>query len=110
MQAWDVIVVGAGPAGCAAAYDLTTSGKSVLLLDRCKFPRSKACAGGVTIKAVRALRYSITPVVVAKVCSIQVSKNLEHSANLNSSKPVCLMTVREDLDAFCLKHTLGAGA
>ena len=110
MQAWDVIVVGAGPAGCAAAYDLTTSGKSVLLLDRCRFPRPKACAGGVTIKAVRAFRYSITPVVVATVCRIQVSKNLEHSANLNSSTPLCLMTVREDLDAFCLRQTIGAGA
>ena len=110
MQAWDVIVVGAGPAGCAAAYDLTTSGKSVLLLDRCKFPRPKACAGGVTIKAARVLRYSIMPVVVATVCRIQVSKNLEHSGTFNSSKPVCLMTVREDLDAFCLRQTIGAGA
>ena len=110
MQAWDVIVVGAGPAGCAAAYDLTTSGKSVVLLDRCKFPRPKACAGGVTIKAVRALRYSITPVVVATVYRIQVSKNLEHSVNLNSSKPMCVMTVREDLDAFCLGQTIAAGA
>ena len=110
MQAWDVIVVGAGPAGCAAAYDLTTSGRSVLLLDRCEFPRPKACAGGVTIKAVRALRYAITPVVVATVCRIQVSKNLEHSATLNTSKPVCLMTVREDLDAFCLRQTIGVGA
>lgn len=110
MQAWDVIVVGAGPAGCAAAYDLATSGRSVLLLDRCGFPRPKACAGGVTIKAERALRYSITPVVVATVCRIQVSKNLCHSANLNSSKPICFMTVREDLDAFCLNQTIAAGA
>jgi geranylgeranyl reductase family protein len=110
MQAWDVIVVGAGPAGCAAAYDLATSGRSVLLLDRCDFPRPKACGGGVTVKAVRALRYSITPVVVATVCRIQVSKNLEHFANLDSTKPVCVMTVREDLDAFCLNQTIGAGA
>jgi len=110
MQAWDVIVVGAGPAGCAAAYDLATSGRSVLLLDRCDFPRPKACAGGLTIKAVRALRYSIKPVVVATVYGIQVSKNFEHSASLNSSKPLCLMTVREDLDAFCLNQTIAAGA
>ena len=110
MQTWDVVVIGAGPAGCAAAYDLAISGRSVLLLDRCDFPRRKACGGGVTMKAVRVLRYSITPVVVATVCRIQVSKNLEHSANLNSSRPVCLMTVREEFDAFCLNQTIGAGA
>ncbi len=110
MQVWDAIVVGAGPAGCAAAYDLATSGRSVLLLDRCAFPRPKACAGGLTIKAVRALRYSIEPVVVATVCRIQVSKDLDAATCLNSSRPVCVMTVRADLDAFCLKQTVGAGA
>lgn len=110
MQIWDVIVVGAGPAGCAAAYDLATGGRSVLLLDKCEFPRSKACAGGLTIKAVRALRYSIAPVVVATICRIQVSKYLREATSLQSSKPLCLMTVREELDAFCLKHTIDAGA
>ena len=110
MQTWDVIVVGAGPAGCAAAYDLATSGRSVLLLDCCDFPRRKACGGGVTMKAVRVLRYSIAPVVVATVYRTQVSKNFERSANLISSKPVCLMTVREEFDAFCLNQTIGAGA
>ena len=62
-QLWDAMVVGAGPAGCAAAYDLAAAGQSVLLLDKRDFPRAKACAGGLTIKAVQALRYSIDPVV-----------------------------------------------
>ena len=62
-QLWDAIVVGAGPAGCAAAYDLAVAGQSVLLVDKSEFPRPKACAGGLTIKAVKALRYSIDPVV-----------------------------------------------
>ncbi len=110
MKQWDAIVVGAGPAGCAAAYDLATSGMEVLLLDRCDFPRRKACAGGLTIKAVRALRYSIKPVVRAKVKHIQVSKQLADAALLRSSQPVCLMTVREELDAFCLAQTIQAGA
>ena len=73
-EKWDVIVVGAGPAGCAAAYELATSGRSLLLLDRCDFPRRKACGGGVTMKAARVLRYSIKPVVVATVYGIHVSK------------------------------------
>ena len=39
------------------------AGLSVLLLDHKDFPRAKACAGGLTSKAVQALRYSIAPVV-----------------------------------------------
>ena len=35
---WDVIVVGAGPGGSTAAYDLASAGANVLLLDRADFP------------------------------------------------------------------------
>ena len=39
-----VIVVGAGPAGAAAAWALASQGLDVLLLDKARFPRDKACA------------------------------------------------------------------
>lgn len=43
----DVIVVGAGPAGAAAAICLAKRGRDVLLLDRQSFPRDKACGDGI---------------------------------------------------------------
>jgi geranylgeranyl reductase family protein len=110
MNIWDAIVVGAGPAGCAAAYDLASNGKSVLIMDRCSFPRIKACAGGLTIKAVRALRYSITPVTCGTMRSMEVSKRFTSRSVLKGSQPICVMTLREELDAFCLRQTLAAGA
>lgn len=42
-KAWNVIVVGAGPAGGAAAVQLARAGLSVLLIDRNRFPRPKVC-------------------------------------------------------------------
>ncbi|MFE9688840.1 geranylgeranyl reductase family protein [Micromonospora sp. NPDC005806] len=44
---WDVIVVGAGPAGSAAALAARRGGARVLLLDRHDFPRDKACGDGI---------------------------------------------------------------
>ena len=55
-MAADVIVVGAGPAGAAAAYALARSGVDVLLLERSRFPRDKTCGDGVAPHAVDILR------------------------------------------------------
>ncbi|MEV8585561.1 geranylgeranyl reductase family protein [Streptomyces sp. NPDC051180] len=51
----DVIVVGAGPAGCAAAYHLARAGHDVLLIEKATFPRDKICGDGLTPRAVREL-------------------------------------------------------
>ena len=52
---WDVVVVGAGPAGAIAACHLAAHHHRVLLLDRKKFPREKVCGDGVLPDALRCL-------------------------------------------------------
>lgn len=42
---FDVIVIGAGPAGCCAAKTLAERGRSVLLVERFALPRYKSCSG-----------------------------------------------------------------
>lgn len=56
MRAVDVVVVGAGPAGCSAAIHLARSGVEVLMVDRALFPRDKVCGDGLAPRAVAALR------------------------------------------------------
>ena len=51
----DVVIVGGGPAGSAAAIELCRSGRSVLLLDKATFPRDKCCGDGLTTLALREL-------------------------------------------------------
>src|SRR5699024_6635931 len=51
----DVIVVGAGPGGSAAAYHLASHGLDVLLLEKTEFPREKVCGDGLTPKSVQQL-------------------------------------------------------
>jgi geranylgeranyl reductase family protein len=51
----DVVVVGAGPAGSAAAHHLAQAGADVLLLEKSAFPREKVCGDGLTPRAVRQL-------------------------------------------------------
>ena len=51
----DVIVIGAGPGGSAAAYHLANHGARVLLLEKSEFPREKVCGDGLTPRAVKQL-------------------------------------------------------
>ncbi len=58
MEHWDVVVVGAGPAGAAAALAARRAAPStrVLLLDRADFPRDKVCGDGIAPEALDVLQ------------------------------------------------------
>jgi len=123
----DILIAGAGPAGCAAAYDLAQAGKHVILVDKRTFPRHKPCACGLTRKTLKALRYSVDP-VIERVCHEIVLQSATtpgaprpasgtwDSTKLPSAKsadvrvktrnPICAMAVRERFDDFCLQQTL----
>jgi geranylgeranyl reductase family protein len=109
----DILIAGAGPAGCAAAYDLARAGKRVLMLDRRTFPRPKACACGLTRKTLKALRYSVDP-IIERVCHEivlqQTSTDPKHrEVRVKNRTPIAAMAVRERFDAFCLAETLASG-
>ena len=106
----DVVIVRAGPAGCAAAYDLVGRGFRVLLLDRKVFPRRKPCAGGLTVKALRALRYSVAPVVQRTIHTLCVSCRMQGQTVLHGNDPVVYMVERSKFDNFCLEKTIFEGA
>ena len=51
----DVVVVGAGPAGSAAAISAVDRGLRVVCVDKARFPRDKTCGDGLTANALRLL-------------------------------------------------------
>lgn len=55
-ELWDVIVIGAGPAGATAAIHLAREGHRVLLLERAAFPRDKVCGDGLVADALKSLQ------------------------------------------------------
>ena len=52
----DVVVIGAGPAGSAAAAWAARGGRDVLVIDSAEFPRDKACGDGLTPRAIAELK------------------------------------------------------
>jgi geranylgeranyl reductase family protein len=52
----DVLVVGAGPGGAAAAYHLARHGIDVTVVEKAAFPREKVCGDGLTPRSVKAIQ------------------------------------------------------
>jgi len=110
MPRFDAIVVGAGPAGSTTAYRLARAGAKVCLLDRARFPRDKPCGGGLTLRAVRQLPFSVEPVVEDRVDTLELGLRYGKRWSGRASEPLVLMTQRRRLDAFLAEQAAEAGA
>lgn len=68
----DVVIVGAGPAGAAAAITVAHQGRRVVLIDKAVFPRDKICGDGLTTGALRLLeRLGVDPHGIASWTAAQ---------------------------------------
>ena len=110
MERFDAIVVGAGPAGSAAAHRLASAGASVLLLDRARFPRDKPCGGGLTGRAVRLLPEPVESVVEDRAARVRLRACYRGGFERESGQPLVLLTQRSRLDAFLAERAAAAGA
>jgi geranylgeranyl reductase family protein len=110
MERFDALIVGAGPAGSTAAYRLSREGASVLLVDRARFPRDKPCGGGLTMRAVRQLPFSVEPVVEDRASRFTFGLDFGHHFERSTTEPLVLLTQRRRLDQFLVERAVEAGA
>jgi geranylgeranyl reductase family protein len=110
MERFDVAIVGAGPAGSTTAYRLARARARVLLIDKARFPRDKPCGGGLTMRAVRQLPFSVEPVVEDRITRARCRLRYGPVIERESAQVLCLMTQRRRLDAFLVEQAVEAGA
>lgn len=110
MEEYDVVVVGAGPAGSAAARVAAASGSSVLLLDRAVFPRYKTCGGGLIGPSLRALAGLPELPVRADVIRCGFTYRGGRMTLRASPTPVIRTVLRPELDAWLVEAAVAAGA
>ena len=102
---WDAIVVGAGPAGIAAAMAIHRDGGRVALLDRKTFPRPKACAGMLSPLALQAAPVPVTPVIR----SIPRTLVMRQDGREQVLQERNYLTHRIELDAHLFGEAIAAG-
>ncbi len=75
---FDVLILGAGPAGTACALALKDAGLRVALLDKSTFPRDKICGDAIPAPAIRAL-HALDPNYVAELRKLTRKSRISHS-------------------------------
>jgi geranylgeranyl reductase family protein len=112
---FDVIIVGAGPAGTATSISLQTSGLSVALLDKACFPRDKICGDALSVDVVNQLKI-LSPLLsrefetVDKVSSYGVrifspdGNHIDIPFFYNGQKASGYISQRMNFDHFLVKH------
>jgi menaquinone-9 beta-reductase len=113
----DVLVVGAGPAGAAAAYWLADAGYDVVAVERKAFPRDKTCGDGLTPRAVRSLRDMGLEDRLATFHRHRGLRTRAHGITLELPWPdhpefpsYGYVVRRRDLDELVAEHAVKAGA
>ena len=113
----DVLVVGAGPSGSAAAYHLARHGVDVLCVDKARFPREKVCGDGLSPRGVKAIQDMGIDATEAgferteglRVYGPTVTLNLPWP-KLSSFPDFGIVRTRHDFDHLLLQRAQKAGA
>jgi geranylgeranyl reductase family protein len=106
---YEVIIVGAGPAGSMLAYELSRMGTSVLLIEKQTLPRYKCCAGGVMARYVKLLPIDINELAEDVVNSAEINYKGECRYRGYYDKELIYMVMRDRFDYALTKKAEEAG-
>lgn len=109
-ERWDVVVVGAGPAGSTAARIAAARGRSVLLLDAARFPRYKTCGGGLIGSSLALLPPSALAAVERRVATVSFTQDGGPVRRVRSTRPFLALARREVLDQALVDAAVESGA
>ncbi|EDY52741.1 geranylgeranyl reductase family protein [Streptomyces clavuligerus] len=107
---WDVVVVGAGPAGASAAYAAAVAGRQVLLLEKAELPRYKTCGGGIIGPTRDSLPPGFDLPLRDRVHAVTFTLNGRLSRTRRSRKMLFGLVNRPEFDAQLVEHAQKAGA
>lgn len=107
---YDLIVVGAGPAGSSAARTASQQGLKTLLLEKERMPRNKLCGGGVTPKVLKLFDFNLPSELIEFSAKSTRTHVGDDCFSFETSRTLVYMTSRTEFDMFLAEKAVEAGA
>ena len=109
MDAYDVVIVGGGPAGSSCAWALRSSGLHIAILDRQTFPRDKVCGGWITPAVLDELQIDVDEYartrVLQPITGFRTSCIGGPPVETHYGKPVSFGIRRFEFDDYLVKRS-----
>ncbi|MGA8145505.1 MAG: NAD(P)/FAD-dependent oxidoreductase [Candidatus Acidiferrales bacterium] len=109
MDACDVLIVGAGPAGSSCAWKLRRAGIDVAILDKEVFPRNKVCGGWITLPVLDELEIDAAEYargrVLQPITGFRTSAMRGRETETDYGKPVSYGIRRYEFDDYLLRRS-----
>ncbi|WP_312876684.1 geranylgeranyl reductase family protein [Streptomyces bohaiensis] len=109
-EVWDVIVVGAGPAGSSAARAAAAAGRRTLLLEKAELPRYKTCGGGIIGPTRDALPPGFELPLRERVHAVTFSLDGKLARTRRSRRMLFGLVNRPEFDQALAESAVAAGA
>ncbi|MET9221921.1 geranylgeranyl reductase family protein [Streptomyces sp. NPDC088197] len=110
LAVWDVVVIGAGPAGATAAHAAAVTGRRVLLLEKSELPRYKTCGGGIIGSSRDALPPGFELPLRDRVHAVTFSLNGKLTRTKRSRQMLFGLINRPEFDNALVEAACEAGA
>ncbi len=107
---YDVVIVGAGPAGSTCARICSGKGLKTVLLDKEYFPRHKPCAGAVSVRALSLLDFVLPDAVIEKECYGVRIEFEDRSVEIRKDELIAVLVNRDDFDRVLAEKAAEKGA
>jgi geranylgeranyl reductase family protein len=107
---YDVIIVGAGPAGTSSARACAAAGLKTALIDKNRFPRPKPCGGAVSEQALSYLDFTLPSDIKEQECFGARIHYQGHSIEVTKQHRIAVLVSRDKFDSFLLEKAIEAGA
>ena len=111
MKKYEVVIVGAGPAGSTAAKFIAEKGIKVLLIDKNTFPRDKPCGGGISMKMLKRFSYITDDLIETYSYGSNIhSSSLNYNVCIEKNEPFGAFVLRKKYDHELIKLAINSGA